>query len=101
MRVSAVGAKRWLSGRVGASFSCPYVLLLPAVGQWCVPKDSDLAQAEPALFGVWAPCVLFDMLEVSEQRGYQEKKCHKCKAFCRLHTSGNPRIYDNYLNIKP
>lgn len=101
MRVSAMGTKRWLCGRVSVSFSCPFVLLLAAVGQRWVTKDRDLAQAEPALFSMWAPHVPFDVLEVSGQRGYQEKKCHKCKAFCRLHTSGNPQIYYNYLNIKP
>lgn len=39
MRVSAMGTKRWLSGRVSVSFSCLFVLLLAAVGQRWVPKD--------------------------------------------------------------
>lgn len=39
--VSAMGTKRWLSGRV--SFSCPYVLLLPAMGQRWVPKDRAIS----------------------------------------------------------
>lgn len=45
------------------------VLLLPATGQRWVPKDSDLAQAEPALFCLWVLCVFFDKLEMSGQRG--------------------------------
>lgn len=107
--VGAVGEHRWecqlwvqkdgcLEDCV--SISCPYMLLLPAAGQWWVPKDSNLTQAEPALVSMWVPQVLFDVLEVPGQRGYQgKKKITNAKRFADC-TSGNPQICYNYLNIK-